>query len=56
VAFLKEPCPFLVFIIDIADKISGLKVTLKLFADNVKLYLCYEITADTADYIEQLPD
>jgi len=34
---------------DIAVIFSGLKVTLKLFADDVKLYSCYDTTADDDD-------
>jgi len=42
-----------IFINDIADKFCGLEVTLKLFADemgdDVKLYLCYNTTANNDD-------
>jgi len=43
------PTLFLIFIIDIVEIFSRLKVILKLFVDDVKLYACYNITADSDD-------
>jgi len=43
------PTLFLIFINDIADIFSDLNVTLKLFADDVKLYSCYHACVDNDD-------
>jgi len=53
-----EPTLFLLFINDVRDIFSHLSVSFKLFADDIKLYSCYDITFadDLCIAVKQLCD
>ena len=48
------PTLFLIFINDIADIFRAISESLKLFADDVKLYSCYNICSDNDDLSKAL--